>query len=227
MYLLLLNQSVLSQQNKLEETSLQNNSMMNNITSKEKKLNEHSHSTREATATTRDFDIRRDLWIRQRYDIVEQEKLRFSKIFFSSDIIETHGNLDRFIKKPLSKKDYPISGSLANTLRMSLCPSVLTLDDSDLEVNIFYLISKLGGCPTHPENKDSDYWDRVRELLSVRKQRIENPKVVPFPVPDAWNTFDLSYIANAVHNEVRLVYEILIGLYFPFGFSKFPITMNI
>ena len=197
MYILLLNQSVLSQQNKLEETSIHN--IMMNIISEEKS-NEHYSSRGE----TRDFDTR-NLWIRQRNDMIDQEKLRFSKIFFSPDIKKTHGNLDRFIKKPLSKNDYPISRSLASTLRMSLCPSVLTHDDPYLKVNIFYLISKLGGCPTHPENIDSDYWDQIRELLSLRKQRIENPKLVSFPVPDAWSTFDLNNIADAVHNEVSFV----------------------
>lgn len=82
------------------------------------------------------------------------EQYRFNKFSFPDFSIPPRGF------KPLKDDDYPISGRVNDTLRLSNAYSVITADDYEVTLNMRSIIEAIGGLPKHPEPRtSSDFWD--------------------------------------------------------------------
>jgi hypothetical protein len=123
--------------------------------------------------------------------------IRFSKIFFVDQNVNTS-------LLPLTKDDYPLDKETAMWLRTSQCPSI-TIPENCYECDMSFkdLIEAVGGEPTHPSRDPaSPYWDELREVTRVQKQRRNNadPKEI-MPIAKIWKNFTIKDVAEAVHDE--------------------------
>lgn len=147
---------------------------------------------------------------------LETDEIRFNKFYFPSYALGPKGF------KPLKKADYPLTGYVNNTLRISSAESVITPDDWEVVYNVPDMIDKIGGLPPHPEaNEYAKFWDLLREVIYVQEVRRNNPKANLMMLPDNWKGHDLNKIAENVHNEYPgthqslLIADILSGKWGP------------
>jgi hypothetical protein len=125
------------------------------------------------------------------------EDLRFNKFFFPRYALPPKGF------KPLTSKDYPISGFVNETLRTSNAISVITPDDYEIVYDLPRLIDAIGGLPPQPEaNVNAEFWDLLRHVIDVQEIRRTRPQARLFPRPDLWMNADLNKVADYVHDEV-------------------------
>jgi hypothetical protein len=79
--------------------------------------------------------------------------LRFNKFTFPEYALKPKGF------KPLKKADYPITGYVNDTLRVSSAESVITPDDMEVVYNVPLIIDAIGGLPPQPEaNITAEFW---------------------------------------------------------------------
>jgi membrane-associated phospholipid phosphatase len=103
---------------------------------------------------------------------------------------------------------YPITHETADWLSLSQCPSVYAEADCvecEAEgISIQELVDIIGGHPTHPNSDPSHpYWDDMRYVIEVQKLRRANqvPPSDIMCVPMIWDGYDMTQMADAVHNE--------------------------
>lgn len=124
------------------------------------------------------------------------EQYRFNKFSFPDFSIPPRGF------KPLNDDDYPISGRVNTTLRLSNAYSVTTADDYEVTINMRSIIEAIGGLPKHPEpSTSSDFWDMLREVMDAQDVRLFDPFETYFPRCDRWKSKSLPEVAECVHDE--------------------------
>lgn len=122
--------------------------------------------------------------------------LSFNKLGFPSFAVDPNGLL------PLKRIDYPITGFVNRTLRVSDAYSVITPDDFEVVYNIVHLIDSVGGLPPMPEpDVDAPFWKLLRHVMRVREIRLATPNRKLFPRPERWLNNNLNEVAEFVHNE--------------------------
>ena len=130
--------------------------------------------------------------------------LRYSKIFFKGD--PPPGT-----DLPMTPSSYPLSMETASWFRLSLCPSIIIEADCfECDISFASLIEAAGGPPVHPSNDTSSpFWDDFREVVQVQEMRLANvSSTTLMPLPFIWKGYDLTQIADAVHNKVLGTYHI-------------------
>ena len=84
---------------------------------------------------------------------MDTDEIRFNKFNFPSYILAPKGF------KPLMKDDYPITGFVNQTLRISNAYSVITPDDYEVVYNVPKIIEAVGGLPPQPQpNPNAAFW---------------------------------------------------------------------
>lgn len=130
--------------------------------------------------------------------------LRYSKIFFKGD--PPPGT-----ELPMTPSSYPVTLETASWLRLSMCPSVIIEEDCfKCTIPFETLIEAAGGPPIHPSSDTSSpFWDDFREVVQVQEKRLANvPASTIMSLPFIWKDFNLTQIADAVHNKVLGTYHI-------------------
>ena len=110
----------------------------------------------------------------------------------------------------LTSKDYPLSDDMAHTLSYeSSAYSVVTYHDFEMiGHDIEHYIEAVGGYPPRPTNHYFDpYWHEFKEVVKrSRGRQLGNmPPSQVFVPPRLWEKFNVTEVAEAVHNEVRTV----------------------
>ena len=148
--------------------------------------------------------------------------LRYNKIKFKDDIVPKGAML------PMMPEDYPLDLATAQWFRKSLCPSIIVeADCSECDISFKYLIDSVGGLPSNPSSDiTSPFWENFREVVDMQEKRLKNASVSEFiPLPVIWQGFNISDVADAVHNEILGIYHLdLIKLFFASG-SKVDTTI--
>jgi hypothetical protein len=129
-------------------------------------------------------------------------RIRFSKIEFPLDPDLSNSVL------PLRPGDYPVRGTLAETLKFdSIAHSVMTRDDFEVNnVDLSSYIQAIGGRPSFPSsNSSADFWDEFKEVLKIQQARrsgLVSPADLGMVLPNIWNgKTTLDDVADAVHDE--------------------------
>jgi len=148
--------------------------------------------------------------------------LRYNKIKFKDDIVPEGAML------PMMPEDYPLDLATAQWFRKSLCPSIIVeADCNECDISFKYLIDSVGGLPSNPSSDiTSPFWENFREVVDMQEKRLNNASVSEFiPLPVIWQGFNISDVADAVHNEILGIYHLdLIKLFFASG-SKVDTTI--
>ncbi len=85
--------------------------------------------------------------------LLETHEIRFNKFQFPKFLLSPRGF------KPLTNKDYPLTGYVNETLRLSDAESVITPDDPEVVYNVPKIIDAIGGLPPFPEtDENAEFW---------------------------------------------------------------------
>lgn len=101
---------------------------------------------------------------------------------------------------PLSRKDYPISDSLAKIMRKANFISVSTQSSPGVVFNLEKLIKFVKSFIHLPG--DRNYWQELNYVLDLQKYRKQGKSAdILMPLPNHWKGYTLEDAAQAVHNE--------------------------
>lgn len=132
--------------------------------------------------------------------------LRFNKF----EIIEENGEVGEIL--PLIASSYPLSQDDADLLRKETSAISVTREEDSHEMqgmkeygdlSAEKLLEKSGVQLTHPSsNPESPFWGELLEVINAQIARIYGDSVDNWlQLPPTWEGFDLSDVAEAVHDE--------------------------
>jgi len=131
--------------------------------------------------------------------------IRFNKVPFNDNY---DANNSIF---PLVRTSFPIKEPLVEILKtQTSCPSVISLDDHEVLLDVMDLIENghgMRGFPTHAtSDNDSDFWKHFQHVLVIQITRRGNEDAdakttIGMPLPDIWENYSLKMVADAVHDE--------------------------
>ena len=122
--------------------------------------------------------------------------IRFNKITYPDGVPQG-------LELPLTMEDYPIAGETAQLLRsQSLADAVVLQDDFDMRgKDPARYVEALGGPPTYPnQDPNNPFWDDLEAVVDYQILRRANG-TPPFTLPVLWEGYNMSAIAEAVHNK--------------------------
>lgn len=105
---------------------------------------------------------------------------------------------------PLSRRDYPIRGRIAETLKDETeADSPMTRDDYMLSGNERNKYCSHLKRPHHPSSDPSHpFWDELRHVVNFQYARIRNDNPSTLNTwPQLWETFNMQQIADSVKSE--------------------------
>lgn len=128
--------------------------------------------------------------------------IRFNKFEMEEDYIGHPVKLDW--------RNYPLDESMAYKLSHYSNVESLVMPD-DYEVNgvcIEHYIDAVGGYPVFPESHpNSPFWDELQEVVDAQELRLRGQIPSFFVLPDLWKRFSAAEVAEAVHDEVRRLWN--------------------
>ena len=126
---------------------------------------------------------------------------------------------------PMQFDDYPLDRNTADWLRQTQAVSVVRYQDcGECDIPIHRLVAEVGGGPSHPSTDVSDpYWEELGEVVRVQQARLrgDDPTMV-MHLPDIWAGFNIDEVAEAVHDEVRETFLLMLTAYYPHSDHTVP-----
>ena len=114
---------------------------------------------------------------------------------------------------PMQFDDYPLDRNTADWLRQTQAVSVVRYQDcGECDIPTHRLVAEVGGGPSHPSADVSDpYWEELGEVVRVQQARLrgDDPTMV-MHLPDIWAGFNIDEVAEAVHDEVRETFQLML-----------------
>ena len=146
------------------------------------------------------------------YDLIQPDHRRLEDVCFNKKppiekkfkYSDLYSNGVHKTLYPLSRRDYPIHGRFADTLKTETsASSPMTYDDYMLNGTKAVEYCKWLESPLHPTGNPYDpFWGEFRKVIEVReaRERGDHPSTIS-TWPYLWKDFSLVDIANAVKNE--------------------------